>query len=255
MVDINLVIVAQVPSGCRRSHDIEFSISSEAENLSNPQNIPLPDLLYRVYGLIQHPRCQNGKLWKQLWIRMTLHTPISRFILNIADNQQDWTPSAVCLPRLLEMPWCHKLMQSPMVCGHLRHLPLQKTAVIPSPSPSPLTALILFLFLSLIFLCIFSCNDYDNAPIASITHLPPPLGWHQPSLEFFFLFILFCLSFILIIILLLKLLWHASCVHHPPHSPSTISPSRRIFFLVRLSLTFLSFLLLIFLLNLLQELR
>lgn len=79
-------------------------------------------------------------------------------------------------------------MQSPMVCGHLRHLPLQKTAVIPSPSPSPLTALILFLFLSLIFLCIFSCNDYDNAPIASITHLTSlhHLAGINPLSSFFF---------------------------------------------------------------------
>ena len=63
-------------SGCRSQvrNANEFSISSDTKfrnprnkrgHSSNSQNIPLPELWYRVYGFTQRSRCHNGKLWKQ----------------------------------------------------------------------------------------------------------------------------------------------------------------------------------------------
>ena len=64
----------QISSGCRsqvRKDNNESSISWHPRNTrgqsSNSQNIPLPELWYRVYasGFIQRTWCQNGKLWQQ----------------------------------------------------------------------------------------------------------------------------------------------------------------------------------------------
>lgn len=61
-------------------------------------------ILPRV-SIVDFPAYSPASNLAQVWIRATLHTPKCRFILNIADKQQDWTPSAVYLPILLESPW------------------------------------------------------------------------------------------------------------------------------------------------------